>query len=253
MKPRFFFLLFFTYILICSCTTQASKDPHYELNLGRNVAAIILGKYQQSTDIPLIRYVNLVGQSVASSSGRKDIHFHFTVIESDKPNALACPGGYVFVTTGLLKLIKNEAELAGVLAHEIAHINQKHVFNKVYEAPESSGNIFTQFLTAKNTSMSVAFSEISDQAITIIMNKGLDEADEFDADIAAVLYLQNTGYQGQAYLDLIARLPTQDTVHSKTHPNIDTRLQSIAAIFPQSQLNDGELLVDRYENHATLR
>ena len=59
--------------------------------------------------------------------------------------------------------------------------SQKHVFNKVYEAPQSSGNVFTQFLTAKNTSMSVAFSEISDQAITIIMNQGLDEADEFES------------------------------------------------------------------------
>ena len=149
MKARFFLTLFFTYILICSCTTQASKSIEYELKLGRNVAAIILGKYPQSTNIPLIRYVNLVGQSIASTSGRKDIHFHFSVIESDTPNALACPGGYVFITTGLMKLIKNEAELAGVLAHEIAHINQKHVFNKVYKGSEKPRNIFTQFLTAK--------------------------------------------------------------------------------------------------------
>ena len=253
MKARFFLTLFFTYILICSCTTQASKSIEYELKLGRNVAAIILGKYPQSTNIPLIRYVNLVGQSIASTSGRKDIHFHFSVIESDTPNALACPGGYVFITTGLMKLIKNEAELAGVLAHEIAHINQKHVFNKVYKGSENPRNIFTQFLTAKNTSMQVAFGEISNQAIALILDKGLDEDDEYEADIAAVLYLQNTGYKSQAYVDLISRLPSPHMAHSKTHPSIKKRVLSIASIYPKSSLNNGELLVKRYENHAVIR
>ena len=252
MNARIFTMTFLVYFLVCSCTTQASKSTQYELKLGRNVAAIILGKYKQSTNIPLIRYVNLVGQSIASTSARKDIHFHFSVIESKTPNAIACPGGYVFVTTGLLKLIKNEAELAGVLAHEIAHINQKHVFNKVYKAPEESGNILTRFLTAKNTSMSVAFSEISNQALTIILEKGLDEADENEADVAAVLYLQNTGYKSQAYLDLISRLPVNHLSHSKTHPPIKKRILSMTSIYPKNSLETGELLTKRYEKYANL-
>ena len=252
MTSRIFTTIFMAYFLICSCSTQASKPLQYELKLGRNIAAIILGKYEQSNNIPLIRYVNLVGQSITSTSGRKDIPFHFSVIESDAPNAIACPGGYIFITTGLLKIIKNEAELAGVLAHEIAHVNQKHVFNKVYKIPEESGHIFTRFLTAKNTSMSVAFSEVSHQALQLILDKGLDEDDKEEADIAAVFYLQNTGYRSQAYLDLLERVPDHHLSHSKTHPPMNQRISTLASIFPIPSLERGETLTKRYESHAVL-
>ena len=247
MKGRLIFRLFLMLLFLGSFGVLASTN--IELKLGRDIAATILGKYQQTTNHSLIQYVNLVGQSVVSTSGRKDIPFYFTVIESSTPNALACPGGYVFLTTGLIDLIKNEAELAGILAHEIAHINQQHVFNKVYQAPKP-GNILTDFFTTKNTSMSIAFNEISNQAMTLIFQKGLNEMDEYEADIAAVLYLQNTGYKSHAYLDIISRLPRHQMSHSKTHPSIQKRIESIASIYPFETLNRGKLLIDRYKTHA---
>ena len=123
-------LIVFT--LICTSSLfGSSKATEYEVKLGRTVAAIILGKNKQSTNNKLIKYVNLVGQTIVETGGRKDINYYFTILESDKANAVAAPGGYVFITSSLLNMIKNEAELAGVLAHEIAHINEKHVFNMI--------------------------------------------------------------------------------------------------------------------------
>ena len=83
----------------------ANKQTKYEVRLGSNVAATILGKYKQSQDKELIKYVNLVGQSIVRTSGRKDIHFYFSVLEEPEPLAMACPGGYIFITTGLISLL----------------------------------------------------------------------------------------------------------------------------------------------------
>lgn len=96
-----------------------------ELVIGRTVSYSLLEKYkgQINADPSLNEYVNLVGQSLAkASSSRPQVKYKFGIIETDDINAFATPGGYVFVTTGLLKILSNENELAGVLAHEIGHI-----------------------------------------------------------------------------------------------------------------------------------
>ncbi len=243
-------LIVFT--LICTSSLfGSSKATEYEVKLGRTVAAIILGKNKQSTNNKLIKYVNLVGQTIVETSGRKDINYYFTILESDKANAVAAPGGYVFITSSLLNMIKNEAELAGVLAHEIAHINEKHVFSKIYKEDDEGGDILSSFLTAKNTSMTVAFNELSNQALAMVLEKGLDEEDEYEADLAAILYLQNTGYKSQAYIDLISRLPVhKHTTHNKTHPKISDRIASITAVYPKDTFTQGKLLKDRYKNET---
>lgn len=100
-----------------------------ELVIGRSVAYGLIEKFDNKVDNNenLNRYVNLVGQSIAKAvSKRPDIKYKFGVIDSDEINAFACPGGYIFVTTGLLKVIFNENELAAILAHEIGHVEYGH-------------------------------------------------------------------------------------------------------------------------------
>lgn len=74
-------------------------------------------------------YIQTVGDYVASASSRPGISWTFGVIEDEKANAVSAPAGYVLLTTGLLALMENEAQLAGVLGHEIAHITEKHAIN----------------------------------------------------------------------------------------------------------------------------
>lgn len=96
-----------------------------ELILGKSVAYALLEKFNNKlyTDEKANRYINLVGKAVAkSSSKRPQIQYKFGIIDDDEVNAFACPGGYIFITKGLLFLLKNENELAAVLAHEIGHV-----------------------------------------------------------------------------------------------------------------------------------
>ena len=106
-------------------TTKYDTDLVQEVIIGRTVAYALLNKYDNkvNTDPDLNRYVNLVGQSIAkAASNRPQVTYKFGIIETDDINAFACPGGYVFITSGLLKTLYDENELAAVLAHEIGHI-----------------------------------------------------------------------------------------------------------------------------------
>ena len=248
MDRAFYRIMLTVIVLGClNLPTWANRSAQYEIKLGRQISAIILGKYTQSNDLSMIRYVNLVGQSIVSTSGRKDIRYHFTILESETPNAIACPGGYVFITTGLLNKLNSESELAGVLAHEIAHINQKHILNKLSGGEEANQNILLSLFGTKNTLMNVAFGELSNNVLTMIFEKGLDEQDEYEADIAAILYLQNTGYYSQSYLDMIARLHDTEYRHSETHPPIKKRQLAIRSIYPKQSLTTGVQLKRRFK------
>jgi len=87
----------------------------------------------------LLRYVNLVGKAVAMTSDRPEIDYTFGVLNNNKVNAFAAPGGYVFVTKGLLRRVQSEAELACVLGHEIAHVTKKHILNVIRRSRAISG------------------------------------------------------------------------------------------------------------------
>ena len=97
----------------------SETDTEEEVIFGREVAARILGQYKISGNKKLQKYVNLVGLTLAHNCSRPELDFHFVVIESSEINAYSTPGGYVFVTTAVLGKMENEAELAGVLAHEM--------------------------------------------------------------------------------------------------------------------------------------
>lgn len=77
------------------------------------------------------RYINLVGKTIAEVSDRPTLNYHFAILNSQEQNAFAAPGGYIFITVGLLKTLKNEAELGGVLAHEIAHVTKQHMLETI--------------------------------------------------------------------------------------------------------------------------
>ena len=242
----------FSLLLLCIFIIKAyaNKRTSYEDRLGKTVAATVLGKFEQSKNNKLIEYVNLVGQSIVEINGRKDIYYYFTVLDNNDPFALACPGGYIFISTGLIKLLKNESELAGILAHEISHVNQKHVLNDLDTEGGTGASMLSQMLMARHTTTTIALSEMSDKVITMVLDKGLNEGDEFDSDIAAILFLQKTGYYPQSYLDVLSRLPTVKLTHSKTHPEINDRINALKNIFPNDFLTSGVRLKERFDNHA---
>ena len=130
--------------------------------------------------------------------------------------------------------------------------NQKHVLNDLDTGDNTGANMLTQMLMARHTTTTVALSEMSNKAITMVLEKGLNESDEFDSDIAAILFLEKTGYYPQAYLDVLSRLPSDKLTHSKTHPEIDDRIKALKDIFPNTFLTSGVKLKERFNQYVLL-
>lgn len=181
------------------------------------------GEYKSEA---LTTYVNLVGKTVAEVSDRPELTYRFAILNSREQNAFAAPGGYIFVTIGLLKTLKNEAELAGVLAHEVAHVTQKHML-KTLQRSAILSNVSEFSLSAMNKDPEL-FSNVIDAATDMLFEKGLDKELEFEADTYGIEYAYRAGYHPNGLRDYLATLKNQEgTADSRffsTHPSTSERL-----------------------------
>lgn len=197
--------------------------------LGFEFSSVLLGARPLLRSDAVQRYVNQVGRWVAMQAERpldkdgKDINFswRFGVIDSDAVNAYATPGGYVFVTVGLMRQLNSEAELAGVLAHEIAHVMRGHYL----VAMKKSG--FTQIAggIVRAKADNAQLSEAVVDAVRNIYAKGLDQSDEFDADRQGLLYAARAGYAP-------AGLPTVLRMYAAKGSKIDGNYQVLFGTHP---------------------
>lgn len=195
-----------------------------EIAIGQAMALRVIGRfggiYEQAS---LTRYVNLVGRGVAQTSDRPYIPYYFAVLNHPSLNAFATPGGYVFITRGLLKRLRNEAELAAVLGHEIAHISEKHMLKIIQRQQRLAG---IQHL------MPDTFKGLVDDAISKLLDEGLDQRKELAADRLGVKFAARVGYDPNAYHGLLKRLRAlkgDNNAVFKTHPNFSSRIRVVAA------------------------
>lgn len=211
----------------------AAADVSAEITFGREVAAHVLGRYPLYINPELTRYVNLVGLSVASQASRPELSFYFAVLDTDEINAYTAPGGYVFVTRGALRMMEDEAELAGVLAHEIAHVTQKHIVNalNIRGTERSAGAALAHMIGAVNNTTRTAFSQAIDHAMSMLFEEGIAKEAEFESDQVGTLFLTNAGYDPNGLYRYLNRIKSAKgeslAVLSKTHPPLETRLTSL--------------------------
>ena len=226
------------------------SDVKAEIEFGRVVAARILGKYKLSEDFKLTKYITLVGRSLALNSNRPELIFHFGVLETKDINAYTAPGGYVFVTRGALNLMNDENELAGVLAHEIAHVTEMHIVEELGIKGTSSGvggGLARIFGSAAETTR-VAFEQVIDKAVSLLFREGLNKLDEFEADQVGAMITANTGYEPSAlhrYLQRVKKYKGEHTaIVSKTHPSFADRLVELANLSKEESLSDLKNTID---------
>jgi predicted Zn-dependent protease len=211
-------------------------DVEKEVIFGREVAAAILADRKLVADDDVNRYLNLVGQSVARHSNRPEIDFLFAVVESSEINAYAAPGGYIFITTAALDLIRNEAELAAVLAHEIAHVSERHIVKAldIRADDESMTAMVSKIMGSAAESANVIFYQAVEHALDLLFSKGLNREDEYNADLQAVVLTAFSGYDPYAYPRLLERLsqtrPQRRIEIGNTHPPLDERIKRLEAI-----------------------
>jgi predicted Zn-dependent protease len=195
-----------------------------EIAIGRQIAGNLLGVAPLVANPKLQKYVNNVGRWVADQSERPDLAWHFGVIDTPDINAFAAPGGYIFVTRGLYKLLNNEAELAGVLAHEIGHVLRKHHLSILQQSKIlDTGSKLLSKQAGSNISQLIGNG-------AEIVSRSLDKGAEFEADRIGVVLAARAGYDAYGLpgvLQEIGHAAINDSSVAllfKTHPHPDERL-----------------------------
>jgi predicted Zn-dependent protease len=201
-----------------------------EIAIGREIAGNLLGAAPLVKDKQLQKYVNNVGRWVASQSERPDLAWHFGVIESEDINAFAAPGGYVFVTRGLYRLLGNEAELAGVLAHEIGHVIRKHHLKILQQSQLVD---LGSKLLAKQVGGDEKIHSLIGSGAEIV-SRSLDKNAEFEADRIAVVLAARAGYDAFGLPEILQEIGHSAAGDSgsvallfKTHPHPEERLTKL--------------------------
>ena len=206
-----------------------SYSTEDEIRIGQQIAGNLLGAVPLVRDDGLQRYVNLVGNWVVAQTGRTELPWRFGVLATEDVNAFAAPGGYVFITQGLYRQLKSEAELAGVLGHEIAHVTQKHHLKVLKKSNLISAAGQAVSRKVKNNDQ-VVQNVIGNGAE--IMARGLDKEAEFEADRVGAVYAARAGYDPwglPAVLQDLAAMPRDNrtSLLFKTHPQPDERLSRL--------------------------
>lgn len=215
-------------VAVAACTpvvNPATGERQYtamsqadEVKLGRQEHPKILAEYGGAYDqTALQRYVTGVGNRLVAVSELPDLKFTFTVIDSDIVNAFALPGGYVYVTRGLLALAENEAEVAGVLAHEIGHVTARHTAQRMQQ--QQYGQIGTGLATiAGAILLGDTGAQLGQQlagAGAQLWVAGYSREQEFQADELGVRYLAKAGYDPQAMATFLDALERNDRLQRK--------------------------------------
>lgn len=214
----------------------ATPEEDEERQMGEDVAATLLGASPVLADAAIQKYVNRVGLWVALQGSRPDLPWRFAVIDNPNVNAFATPGGYVFITRGLLERMNSEAELAGALAHEIAHVEKRHHLNAMKK--DARMRLVGRASSAA-LERSGADAEVSQRLANVasiakgLYTRGLDKDDEYEADRVGAVLAARAGYdpyglaQVLQTLDSVNPKSSQFALLFKTHPKPADRLAAL--------------------------
>lgn len=222
--------------LLCYCATTGPGGKRslilistsQEVNIGKEFGEEVNRTNPISGDSILSAYVEEVGQKIVRLSDRADLEYYFSVIDTPVVNAFACPGGFIYVYTGLLKTMDNEAQLAAVLAHEISHVVARHSVKRL------------QQILGLQVLLSIALgesSELTQQAVSSgvgVLLQGYGRDNEFEADEYGTLYMQKAGYNPEGMVQLLEKL-MEMSKHDPgffekimaTHPPTEDRIQRV--------------------------
>ncbi len=215
----------------------------HEISLGKEYAESIESSATVLSDPVIVEYVNRLGQNLVSNSDAK-VPFTIKVIDSDELNAFALPGGFMYVNTGAIMAAHSEAELAAIMAHEIAHVAARHATRQLTRSQlvrfASIPLIFT------GGGVGFAITQAARVAAPLTMMK-FSRGFEKEADYLGLQYLYKTGYDPEAFVSFFERVeaqaekkPGKITRAFSTHPQISERIKTIqdetARLLPRREL-----------------
>jgi len=221
--------------------------PEQEYYIGRAVGATIVNTYNVYDNEEATEYLNMIGQSAARFSDMPSTFkgYHFLILDTDEVNAFAAPGGFIFISRGMIRLCKSEDDLAAVAAHEIGHIQLKHAIGAIKSSRLTSALTTlavegTKTLAGDTVSQLTQAFEGSITDITkTMMNSGYARGQERAADKAAIDILKNMGYRQESLPNVLERMAqvTKETDSSgfgATHPPPGERVKDLMKLIDDS-------------------
>jgi beta-barrel assembly-enhancing protease len=228
-------------LLMSGCSTEynivTGQQESYmystdrEVRMGQAINEQILKEYTLVDDPLVQNRVEEIGRKIAAVCDRRDIEYSFRVLKDDEVNAVSLPGGFVYINSGLLERTKNDDELAGVVAHEVAHIVARHSIKKL-QALNSYSLIRLLGVVAPGQS-AAAMGTAADAAFVELL-MGYSREDELLADQLAARYSRAAGYDPRGILNFLATLqevnrkqPLRPKSYYKTHPYVPDRIRVV--------------------------
>jgi len=224
--------------------------PDQEMAIGQASAAKLINIFGQYENPDMTQYVNLVGNTVARQATRQ-VQYHFAILDTEVVTAVSLPGGYVFITRGALANIKNESELAGTLAHEVAHIDRRHLEKEV--RAQKTGQFAKEEATARVPS-GLQLVNMAGEVVTRSLTLQVSRDKESEADKLGMDYASKAGYDAMGlrnFLQFLAQVPSDERAKRQlglwgsTHPPFSERVNTLTALAGNYPAN-GQQLAERY-------
>ncbi|MCC6545255.1 MAG: M48 family metalloprotease [Nitrospirae bacterium] len=235
LKNNFYITVVLALLLLgCSSYPSARKDasPPPSKEMGRAFVKEALQHYRFVKDPDVVNLVNSVGRRIVSKIGANPDSYHFLVVRENQPNAFAIPGGYIFVFDGLLPQLRDEGELAGVLAHEIAHVERSHFFKDDKKIAALDIATIAAILLSGGNPAALTLAGAANLDVRLQFSR----ENEREADSYAMRYLEKGGYSSESLLNFFDSLiryerfnPQTVPAYASTHPGLEERRDRVAS------------------------
>jgi predicted Zn-dependent protease len=223
-----------------------------EQQLGADISAKLRDKYGVAQDAAVHRYVTLVGSVLAQASTRPNLRWTFVVLDTDGVNAFAAPGGFIHITRGALALIRNEAELADVLGHEMGHVTAQHTINAIRKTKVTGA-------LAGAATRNEFLKEVANRGYAMVVENKFDRNEEMDADKTGVVLANKVGYAPTGLGAFLTRLADRNKGLKErsgvfaSHPETKARLDGLTKIISSQKLASAAMVQPRYTQSVSYK
>lgn len=261
MKHRLFLIIISTILVLisfftgCATTdetgsvqTETAERVEKEMEIGEAAFAKLAGKYGVVMEEDPTVYLNKYLKSLALSVERQELIYSIAILNTEQVNAYSLPGGYMFISLGMLQEIENPGALAGILAHELGHMNEEHILEHVtIEVNYSFFETLARLLSGSRQVITNAMNQINEKIEERLFIEGYARDEEYEADIYAARMLQALGIGIQSYIGYLKDLQDSPEAVSlenldKTHPPLSERIRRLEELAVQElpELNPTE-------------
>ncbi|HEX6976077.1 MAG TPA: M48 family metalloprotease [Vicinamibacterales bacterium] len=227
-----------------------------ERRIGEKISAALIDRFGVYQDKEVTKYVSLVGNVLAQASTRPNLQWEFIVLDTDGVNAYAAPGGLVHITRGALGLIKNEAELAGVLGHEITHVTAKHTIKTI--ETQNRNDLLAEAGKSKTGEIGDAvIGGLSDMGYKLILEGRFSRSDEMESDKVGTTLASKVGYAPSGMAAVLQKISDRNKNQAEpngwfaSHPEIKDRISAMQKQIKDDKLNGTALVAARYTKAIT--